>query len=384
MIPADLRARLVALRHDLHAHPELAFEEHETQRRLRAALPDGIEVRAVAGTGLLARIPGTQRGTPTVALRGDIDALPITEATDAPFASTVAGRMHACGHDMHATWTVGAAHLLARTPAAGDVLILLQPAEEVGRGATAVLAEGVLDQVSAMAGAHVDLRFPIGKIVADAGPLAASTDEFTIDVVGRGGHAARPHEARDPIPAAATIATALRQLTPDQRSGGDPAVCTVTQFHAGTAWNVIPERATLCGTLRATTPASRALLGAAVHRIAETTAAAWGVEARVTLTAGPPPLINAAEPIAWSRAVIAELLGPDALVPLPEPNLAGEDFASYAERMPACFLRIGARREHEPIVGAHSPRFLPSDDALAIGAAVLAGWARRAVVALGR
>ncbi|MEX0692096.1 MAG: M20 family metallopeptidase [Gemmatimonadales bacterium] len=378
LIPDPLRAALQALRHDLHAHPELAFAEHDTQRRLRAALPPGLEVQTVAGTGLVARVPGTTRGAPTVALRGDMDALPITEATGAPFASTVPGRMHACGHDMHATWVVGAAHLLAADPAPGDVVILLQPAEEVGQGAARVLAEGALAGVTALAGAHVDLRFPIGSVVADVGPLAASTDEFRITVIGLGGHAARPHEARDPIPAVAAIAIALQALTPDRRMDGHAAVCTVTEVHAGTAWNVIPERAELGGTLRATTPAARARLKSAVREIATSCAAQHHVEAEVTLVDGTPPLVNAAEPVAWAREVVTALLGPNALVPLPEPNLAGEDFASYAELLPAVFLRIGAREPHDPVVGAHSPRFLPSDAAIPVGAALLAAWARRA------
>jgi hippurate hydrolase len=258
--------------------------------------------------------------------------------------------------------------LLAADPAPGDVVILLQPAEEVGQGAARVLADGALAGVTAIAGAHVDLRFPIGTVVADVGPLAASTDEFRITVIGLGGHAARPHEARDPIPAAAAIAIALQALTPDRRMDGDAAVCTVTQVHAGTAWNVIPERAELGGTLRATTPAARARLKSSVREIATSCAAQHHLEAEVTIVDGTPPLVNAAEPVAWARDVVTALLGPNALVPLPEPNLAGEDFASYAEQLPAVFLRIGAREPHEPVVGAHSPRFLPSDAAIPVGA----------------
>jgi amidohydrolase len=373
------RAALLALRRDLHRHPELAFQETATAARLERALqaitPD---VRRVGETGVVARVPGRSRHGPAVALRGDIDALPIAEETGVPFASEVPGVMHACGHDVHAAWTVGAAQLLVAAPAVGDVVILLQPAEEVGRGALAVLASGVLDGVAAIVGAHVDMRLPVGEVVADAGPVAASTDEFSVTIVGQGAHAARPHEARDPIVAAAALVGALQTVVARRLPPGEPAVVTVATLRAGTATNVIPDRATLGGTLRAVRPATRAALSQAVQEIAAAVARAHGVEASVVVTAGTPPLVNLSGPIAWAREAVTAVLGSNALVPLPTPNLGGEDFACYLERIPGCFLRVGARLPDQAPIPAHTSRFLPDEGAIFVGAAVLAEAARRA------
>jgi amidohydrolase len=384
LVPPALETRLVALRRDLHRHPELAFAEHRTADRLAAALQEvpGAVVARAAGTGVVARLPGQRADAPVVAIRGDIDALPIQETTGVPYASEIAGAMHACGHDLHAAWTVGAAHLLAADPADGDVLVLLQPAEEVGRGALAVLAAGALEGVAAIVGAHVDVRFPVGTVVADPGPIAGSTDEFRIDVVGRGGHGARPHETHDPIVAAAGIVVALQAIVARRLAPGEPGVVTVGTMHAGTASNVIPDRVTMTGTLRAVRPETRSVLQREVTQTAEAVAAAHNVDAHVVVTPGTPPLINAPDAIAWARDAVVALLGPGALVSLPYPNLGGEDFAFYLERMPGCFLRIGAGGPEER-AAAHTSRFLPDEGAIAVGAAVLAATARAAARALG-
>jgi len=382
--PAGLADRLIALRRELHRHPERAFEEHRTAQRLEEALGavPGMAVQRVAGTGVIGRLRGRSPTAPVIAVRGDIDALPIHEQTGVSWASETPGLMHACGHDVHAAWTVGAAHLLAAAPPAGDVLIVLQPAEETGRGALAVLESGVLDGVAAIVGAHVDMRFPVGTLVAEPGPLAGSADEFHIVVTGRGGHAARPHEARDPVVAAAAVISALQTIVARRLAPGEPAVVTVATVHAGTASNVIPEEAVLSGTLRAVTPAARARLQAEVARTAESAAAAHGAQAAVRVVRGTPPIVNPAAPIAWARAAAAAVLGPDAFRTLPEPNLGGEDFAFYLERMPGCFLRIGAGGGDGVPPAAHTPRFLPDERAIPVGAMVLAETARRAAAAL--
>src|SRR5918998_3044008 len=188
LFPPPLRERLVALRRELHANPELSSQEEQTARRLTAALSDLAPARLerVAGTGVVARIRGRTRGAPVVAVRGDTDALPVQEATGLPFASRKSGVMHACGHDVHASWAVGAAYLLAHDPADGDVVVVLQPAEETGRGALAILEAGALDGVAAIFGGHVDRRFAVGHVVADVGPLAASADTFAIVLRGQG------------------------------------------------------------------------------------------------------------------------------------------------------------------------------------------------------
>jgi hippurate hydrolase len=382
--PPGVADALLDLRRDLHRHPERAFEEHRTAQRLEAALAavPGIAITRVAGTGVVGRLRGRAPGGPVVAVRGDIDALPIQEQTGVPWASETPGVMHACGHDVHAAWTVGAARLLAATPPDGGVLVVLQPAEETGRGALAVLESGALDGVAAIVGAHVDMRFPVGTLVAEPGPVAGSTDEFHVVVAGRGGHAARPHEARDPVVAAAAVISALQTIVARQVAPGEPAVVTVGTVHAGTASNVIPEEAALSGTLRAVTPQTRALLRDAVVRTAESVAAAHGTRAAVRIVSGTPPIVNAQEPIGWARAAATAVLGPDAFRSLPEPNLGGEDFAFYLERIPGCFLRIGAATGDGLPPAAHTPRFLPDERAVLVGAAVLAETARRAAAAL--
>ncbi len=382
--PEALSSRLISLRREIHEHPELAFHESETATRLVAALRDvGVEdVRVVAGTGVVARIPGRNRSGPVVALRGDIDALPIQEATGLPFASRVPGVMHACGHDVHATWAVAAAALLTTSPAVGDVIVVLQPAEETGKGALAILESGALDGVSAIFGGHVDRRFPVGQVVADEGPLAASADTFEIELVGAGAHGARPHEARDPIVALASIISALQTIVARRLNPATPGVVTIGTVHAGSAPNIIPERAHLSGTVRAVDPTSRDLMLGEVKRISEVVASGLGVEARVTLDRGTPPIVNSPTATAWARRAASAVLGSQNVVPLGFLNLAAEDFAHYMERIPGCFLRIGACEPNGPVIPAHAPKFYAAEESIFVGAAVLAECARVASQAL--
>lgn len=384
MFPHKLAEQLVELRRDLHRNPELSWQEERTAERLLSELNDlGItDVVRIAGTGLVARIPGRDRSAPVVALRGDIDALPIDEATGLPFASTRAGVMHACGHDVHATWAVAAAKLLLDNPATGDVLVVFQPAEELGEGARAVLESGALESARAIFGGHVDRRFEVGQVVAQPGPLAASTDTFEIDIVGAGAHGARPHESADSIVGAAAIVTALQTLVSRRLDPAQPGVVTVGTINAGTAHNIIPERAQLSGTIRATSATVRSLLTGELERVATSVATAYGLTARVTFSGGTPPIVNPVETAAWAAQAVTNVLGPEALVPLGTTNMGGEDFAVYMEQIPGCFLRIGAREAGGKIIAAHSPAYYADEGALFIGAAVLAETARVASAAL--
>lgn len=371
-------ALLVELRRDLHAHPELSWKEVRTQARLEDALRGaGItDVRRIAETGLVARIPGPVPGAPVIALRGDIDALPIHEATGLSYASHHDGVMHACGHDVHASWAVGAALLLHRTPAPGDVLVVLQPAEEVGQGASRVLDSGALDGARAIFGAHVDRRFTVGQVVAQPGPLAASTDSFTITLTGVGSHGARPHEAADPVVGLAALVTALQTIVSRRLDPAQPGVVTVGMVHGGTAPNIIPESATLRGTVRATTGVARDLIVGEVDRLASGVAAAYRLEAVVEWGERTPPVVNSPDGAQWAAAAATRVLGTDAVVPLGTTNMGGEDFAFYLERLPGCFLRIGAREPGDDVIAAHSPRFQPAEESMFVGAAVLAECAR--------
>ena len=372
------RERLITLRRTLHAHPELSWAERGTQATLKQALLDaGItDVREIADTGLVARIPGTRAGAPAVALRGDIDALPITEETAVPFASRNPGVMHACGHDMHATWTVAAGMLLRKRPADGEVRLILQPAEEVGEGATKVLASGALDGVSAIYGGHVDWRFPVGQVVATAGALAASSDTFEVTFHGRGGHGARPQDTIDPVIGLGAFIMEVQTLVSRRLDPGQPGVVTVGVVMAGSASNVIPERARCAGTIRATTPEARALLCEGVRQVAEAVATLHRLRAEVVLSEGTPPLVNSATAAAFAQSGAAEVVGAEGLRRLPTPNMGAEDFAFYLERLDGCFMRIGTLGDGMSAAGVHTPRFDPDERALFVGGAVLAAIAR--------
>ncbi|MCE9601762.1 MAG: amidohydrolase [Gemmatimonadetes bacterium] len=378
------RERILALRRGLHAHPELSWQERGTQTRLVAALAhEGVtDVRVIADTGLVATIPGTRPGAPVIALRGDIDALPITEETGLPFASNTPGVMHACGHDMHATWAVAAGILLRKHPAEGEVRLILQPAEEVGEGATKVLESGALGGVRAIFGAHVDWRFTVGEVVATAGPLAASTDTFEITFHGRGGHGARPHDTIDPVVGLGAFIMEVQTLVSRRLDPGLPGVVTVGVVQAGIASNVIPERARCAGTIRATTPEARTLLCDGVRTLADGVAATHGLRAEVTLSEGTPPLVNTVQASAWAQTAARTVLGGEALKMLATANMGGEDFAFYTERMEGCFMRVGTWSEGRDRSGVHTPRFDPDEDALFVAAAVLAECARVASAAV--
>lgn len=382
---ADVAA-LLALRHELHRHPELSWQEERTATRLAEVLTGlgARDVRRVARTGVTARIPGRDPAAPVIALRGDIDALPIHEETGLAYCSTVPGVMHACGHDVHATWTIAAAISLLASPAPGDVVLLLQPAEEVGEGAPAMIDAGVLDGVSAIFGGHVDRRFAVGEVVAQPGPLAASADSFTLEIHGQGAHGARPHESADPIVAGAAIVTALQTIVARRLDPAAPAVVSVGSFHSGVASNVIPEKASLTGTLRAMDPHTRQRLLDDVARIAVGVGEAHGVNVVATVHRGTPPIVNPVREAGWARDAAERALGAGAVVPFGITNMGGEDFAFYMERLPGCFLRIGAREDGGDRIAAHSPRFYAADDTVLVGGAVLAECARVASAALAR
>jgi amidohydrolase len=372
------RELLLTLRRDLHRHPELSWKEERTAARLAEVLTalGASDVARVAGTGVVARIAGKSSGAAAVAIRGDIDALPIQEETALDFASQVPGVMHACGHDVHATWAIGAALLLHRMPAPTDVLIVLQPAEEVGGGARAILSSGALDRAAVIFGGHVDRRFPIGEVVAEAGSIAASADMFTIELVGRGAHGARPHESADPIVGVAALVSALQTIVSRRIDPAAAAVVTVGSIHGGTAPNVIPERVTLTGTLRAMRPDVRTRLQEEVRRLAVAIATAYDLAAEVQVSDGTPPLVNPPTAAGWARAAAEHVLGDGSVVPFGITNMGGEDFAYYLERIAGCFLRIGAREVGGLAVAAHSPRFYAADGSIFVGASVLAECAR--------
>lgn len=384
LYPDTLALQLSTLRRDLHRNPELSWKEERTADLLTATLTGfGVtDVKRVASTGIIARVPGRDRSAPVVALRGDIDALPIQEDTGLSFASINPGVMHACGHDVHASWAIGATRLLLDTPAQGDVLVVFQPAEEVGEGARGVLESGALDSVRAIFGGHVDRRFEVGQVVAQQGALAASTDTFRITLTGAGSHGARPHESADPIVGAAALIGALQTIVSRRLDPAKPGVVTVGTINAGTAANIIPDSVQLSGTIRATTGDARTLLTGELRRITDAIATAYGLRATITLSGGTPPIVNPEVTANWAREAVTNVLGADALVPLGTINMGGEDFAEYMQSIPGCFMRVGAREPGGRVIAAHSPWYYAAEEALFIGAAVLAESARVASDAL--
>ncbi len=366
----ELLQRIVALRRDLHRHPELAWNETRTAAKVCETLDAlGIPYRSgVAGTGVVADLEGAA-GAPLVALRADMDALPITEETALEYASDTDGAMHACGHDGHTAMLLGAAELLQRERELPcPVRLIFQPAEETGTGAPAMIEEGALDDVQLVFGGHLDAAYDSGEIVVHQGAVNASTDEFVIELAGPGGHAARPHETVDPIVAGSLIVSALHAIVARSGEPSQAAVVSVGQFDAGTASNIIASRARLRGTLRALEPAVRAQLLDAMRQIAESTAGAQGVSATVEIVAATPAVLNAPQATSLARDAAALVVGPGGVKPLRWPNLGGEDFGFFLERVPGCYVRFGAHPAGEGFP-AHSSRFRFDEQALALGAA---------------
>jgi len=371
-----IAARAVAIRHDLHRHPELGYQERYTsgvvsQELQRLGIP---HQRGLAGgTGILATIRGTATsGGKCVALRADMDALPISEETGADYASTIPNRMHACGHDGHTAILLGAAAVLAAHAGAfsGTIKLLFQPAEEGGLGAKLMAEEGVLENpnVEAVFGLHGWPGLKVGMVATRPGPLLASVDGFTIRITGRGGHAAAPQDSVDPIVCAAAVVQSLQTIVSREADPTDASVLTVSQISAGTAFNVIPDKAELSGTVRALRPARRQATIASLERIARNIALAHRCEASFDYFGTTPVTSNTPELAAFIKQIATDTLGPTAYVEAPKPAMWGEDFAFYLERVPGCFFVLGVQphdRDSYPML--HSPRYDFTDAAIPVG-----------------
>jgi hippurate hydrolase len=323
---------------------------------------------------VVARLTGAQPG-PTILLRADMDALPLREETGVPFASVVEGRMHACGHDAHVAMLVGAARLLGRRRGdlAGSVLFMFQPGEEGYHGARVMLEEGLLDGAPAPTGAfalHVGARHAAGVVATRPGPTMASGDTFQILVRGRGGHASSPHDCLDPIPIACEIVQAFQSLVTRGVNVFDPAVVTVARIEAGTTRNVIPETASLLGTIRTVSAATRERVLAGVRRVAEGIAAAHGAEATTELTRGYPVTVNDAGFAAFVLETASALLGPERVHAMSTPIMGSEDFSYVLQRVPGAMAFLGTRPDDGPAHPNHSNRMLLNESALATGIAL--------------
>jgi amidohydrolase len=363
----------------LHAIPELAFAETATSRYLSGRLEElGLAPRVVAGgTGLAVELPGAGVG-PTVMLRADIDGLPIEEDPEHEPRSRHEGRMHACGHDGHMAVALGTCAAITRAVAEGGSLpgklvVLFQPAEEVGAGAARVVEEGVLDDlgVDQVLGLHLWSFLPLGRAVIPDGTVMASADEFRVVLSGKGGHAALPHEADDTVLAVSHLVVALQSLVSREIDPVDSAVLSVGRVHAGTAPNVLPATAELCGTFRAPNTAVR---GRLLHRIGDMARAiglAHGVEAQVEFGAGTPPTVNHPEAAEALREGARAVLGEEN-VALGPPVMAAEDFGLYLQARPGAFMLLGMRDESRGFDRPHHhPGFRVAPEALPAGVEIL-------------
>ena len=380
-IQPSLFKRMVTLRRDLHRHPELSWEEHRTTARLISELERlDVPYRRLLETGVVAEIEGPP-GVPAVALRADLDALPIQEETALEFASVVPGVMHACGHDAHTAMLVGAAEILAGSdePLPAPVRLIFQPAEELGSGAKAMVEAGALDGVGAIFGGHVDRHFPTGTVVAVEGPVNASTDAFRISIRGQQGHAARPHETVDAVVVGSLIVMAVQTIVSREIDPTHPSVLSIGRFDAGSASNVIAGTAELAGTIRAQEPDVRSHLRRSIARICESVGQLHEAHVELEIEEGTPPLVNQGPMVAVARAAAASALGPEHVrYTVRSANMGGEDFSWYLQEITGCYVRLGARLPGSASYPAHSSRFEIDENVLASGAAWLAEVARQA------
>jgi hippurate hydrolase len=374
---------VIELRRRIHRQPELGLVLPETQKAVLEALSDlDLELHTGGATSAVVAVLRGDRPGPTLLLRADMDALPLQEDTNVSFRSERDGAMHACGHDSHVAMLAGAARLLAahRTELPGTVKFLFQPGEEGYAGARVLIGEGLLDdapRVEAAFAIHVDSSLPAGSVATRPGPLLAAGDVFSIDLRGRGGHAAQPHLASDPIPAACEVVTALQSMVTRQMYAFDPVIVSVTKLQAGTTANVIPERAHLLGTIRTVSERARRTVRERLERTVRGIAAAHGLEAAVHVMEGYPVTVNHGEFTAFARGVAADLLGAERVVDLEAPIMGAEDFSYVLQRVPGALVFLGARPEGSAPFPLHSNRMVLDEAAFADGVALHAAVALR-------
>jgi hippurate hydrolase len=386
-LPEGLFARLVELRRDLHRHPELSFQEQRSGERVARDLEAlGLKpVRGVAGTGVVVDVgagPGRPDG-PTVALRADLDALPIEEATGLPFSSEHGGVMHACGHDAHTAMLMGAVALLHADPPPGRVRAVFQPAEEKGNGALVVCNEGWMEGVHAVFGIHVDPRWTPGHVILSAGPVNASSRYFKVAITGRGGHAARPQDGVDAAWVAASILQALQGIVSRETDPSLARVVTVGRLEAGTRHNVLAASAVMEGTIRCFDRALEHQMRDGVVRIAQGVAAAHRATVEVEFGEGCPAVVNEPRMTEVARLAAVGLLGEAKVHPQPAPHTGAEDFSFFLDRAPGCYARIGCGFGQKEVIPTHHPGFDLDERAIAVGARYLEAVARRAIGELG-
>ena len=373
-----IEEQLVRWRRDIHAHPELGFQERRTSALVAEAL-GGLGYRVRTGIGKTGVIGELGVGQPTVAIRADMDALPLQEANEVPYASKVPDVMHACGHDAHTAIALGVATLLAQETFPGTIRFLFQPAEEVSdeeglSGAPRMVEDGAMEGVDAVLALHVHGSLPVGQISLNAGPSTAGVDSFWATINGQGAHGAYPHKGVDPIHIAGHVILALHGIVSRRLNPFDPAVITIGSIHGGQAANVIPEQVKLSGTIRYENPEVQEQIHAEIAKALHV-ARALGGDYELRIRSGSPPVINDAGIADILRQVAADLLGSQQVKPR-DPGMGAEDFASFTALAPGAMFRLGCRIDGDERK-AHGPYFDLDERCLPIGAAILAEAALR-------
>jgi hippurate hydrolase len=379
-VEANFGEQIVALRRDIHREPELGFDTERTAKKVLAAL-DGLPLDIEMGVARNGVVATLRRGEgPTVALRADMDALPIEEETGLPFSSWIGGRMHACGHDGHTSMLVGAAHALSREDLRdrlnGTVKFVFQPAEEGGGGGRVMVDEGVADEVSSIFALHLWPGLPFGKVATKAGSIMAAADAFEMEIIGSGGHGAMPHLAADAVVIAAQVVTALQTVVSREVDPVEPAVLTVGEIGAGTAFNIIPEKARIGGTVRTLNPDLRRRIPGRMEAVARGIAKGMRGDANLDYIFSYPVTANDEGAACRALDVAEELFGGHSVLELSNPSMGAEDFAYFLEKVPGAFIWLGVG---EDVAGLHTPQFAFDEEILPRGSALLAALALEAL-----
>lgn len=373
--------RMVELRRAFHRHPETAFREVRTARIIMEEL-DRLAITydyRGEGSGVIGRIDAPAPARPTIAIRADMDALPVDERTGLPFASEHPGTMHACGHDAHMAMLLGAAALLRADPPGGGVRLIFQPAEETGGGANVVIRAGALEGVDAIFGMHVTQHHAVGEFMVKKGVVTARSDLFSVRVRGVGGHGARPHEAVDAVVIVGMLIVALQTLVSRQADPLYPSVVTIGRVQAGSAANVIADRADMDGTIRTTHPLVREAIHKGLARMIRGMADLHGAEIELEITESYPPVVNTEREVDIARRAATEVAGAAGVSADEHPSMGAEDFAYYLESVPGAYIRIGARQVDAEPLALHSPIFTVDEETLKYGAAFLDAVVRHAI-----
>lgn len=391
LISEELFSQMVSLRRQLHRHPELSFEEVDTAKTIMSELDRiGIPYEYVGREGagaVVGRLVGSVKTPAThssdraiaVALRADMDALPGAESTDLPFASEIADKVHACGHDAHMAMVLGAAALLKSDPPGGDVLFVFQPAEEKGGGARVVTRSDVLGGVRAIFGGHVTHHYAVGEMMVAAGVITAQSDRFRIKITGKGGHGARPHEAIDAVVITGALISTIQTLISREVNPVHPSVVTIGTINAGSAANVIAGEALMEGSIRTTQSEAREQIHQGLQRMVDAMALLHDAQIELEISEGYPPVVNTQREAQIAHRAAVQVVGCSGLMQLDHPSMGSEDFSYYLEQMDGCYVRFGARLKEREYIPLHSPAFDIDEQVLKVGAAFFERCAREAL-----